>query len=62
MNGKNLPVQLGEWYAKAVLGLYQKKSSSQRGFDFFTDEGKKVEVTIHWQDQTSPKGVKLKKS
>ncbi len=62
VNGKNLPIQLGEWYAKVILGLKQIKSSSQRGFDFYTDNGKKVEVKIHWQDQTSPKGVKLKKS
>lgn len=62
INGKNIPVQLGEWYAKTILGLQQVKSSSQRGFDFYDDEGKKVEVKIHWQDVTSPKGVKLKKS
>lgn len=61
MNGKNLPIQLGEWYAKTIFGLDQKKSSSQRGFDFFIDE-KMVEVKIHWHDSTSPKGVKLKKS
>ena len=62
VNGKNLPIQLGEWYAKTILGLKQIKSSSQRGFDFFSNEGKKVEVKIQWQDVTSPKGVKLKKS
>ena len=62
VNGKNLPIQLGEWYAKSILGLYQKKSSSQRGFDFYTGDGKKVEVKTHWMDATSPKGVKLKKS
>jgi hypothetical protein len=62
VNGKNLPVQLGEWYAKTIFGLKQMKSSSQRGFDFFMDDGKKVEVKIHWQDFTSPKGVKLKKT
>lgn len=62
VNGKNLPIQLGEWYAKSILGLKQIKSSSQRGFDFFIEDGKKVEVKIHWQDVTSPKGVKLKKS
>jgi len=62
VNGKNLPIQLGEWYAKSILGLRQVKSSSQRGFDFFTDNEKKVEVKIHWHDITSPKGVKLKKS
>ncbi len=62
VNGKNLPVQLGEWYAKTIFGLHQKKSSSQRGFDFFTEEEKKAEVGIHWQDVTSPKGVKLKRS
>ena len=62
VNGKNLPVQLGEWYAKTILGLHQKKSSSQRGFDFYTGDEKKVEVKIHWQDATSPKGVKLKRS
>lgn len=62
VNGKNLPIQLGEWYGKTVFGLKQIKSSSQRGFDFFMDDGKKVEVKIHWQDVTSPKGVKLKKS
>lgn len=61
-NGKNLPIQLGEWYAKTILGLHQKKSSSQRGFDFFTNDGKKVEVKTHWQNVTSLKGVKLKKS
>lgn len=62
INGKNLPVQLGEWYAKSIFGLHQIKSSSQRGFDFIDNEGKVVEVKIHWQDVTSPKGVKLKKS
>lgn len=62
VNGKNLPVQLGEWYAKSVFGLHQKKSSSQRGFDFYTEDEKKVEVKIHWHDITSPKGVKLKRS
>lgn len=62
INGKNLPVQLGEWYAKSVFGLKQIKSSSQRGFDFYMHNGKKAEVTIHWQDITSPKGVKVKKS
>lgn len=62
VNGKNLPIQLGEWYAKAILGLHQKKSSSQRGFDFYTNDLKKVEVKTHWQDTTSLKGVKLKKS
>ncbi len=62
MNGKNLPVQLGEWYAKMIFGLRQVKSSSQRGFDFQFDDGKTVEVKIHWHDATSPKGVKIKKS
>lgn len=62
INGKNLPVQLGEWYAKIIFGLNQIKSSSQRGFDFKTDEGKVVEVKVHWHDATSPKGVKIKKS
>lgn len=62
VNGKNLPIQLGEWYAKTTLGLYQRKSSSQRGFDFYTFDDKKVEVTTHWHDETSPKGVKLKRS
>ncbi|MCO4754393.1 MAG: hypothetical protein KC478_07910 [Bacteriovoracaceae bacterium] len=62
VNGKNLPIQLGEWYSKSIFGLRQKKTSSQRGFDFFTEDEKKVEVKIHWQNTTSPKGVKLKKS
>ncbi len=62
INGKNLPVQLGEWYAKIIFGLHQMKSSSQRGFDFKTELGKTVEVKVHWHDQTSPKGVKIKKS
>lgn len=62
VNGKNLPIQLGEWYAKVIFGLKQMKSSSQRGFDFYLDDGKKVEVKVHWHDATSPKGVKLKKS
>jgi len=61
MNGKNLPIQLGEWYAKTIFGLDQQKSSSQRGFDFYIDN-KMTEVKIHWHDATSPKGVKLKKS
>tara|TARA_B100001971_G_scaffold129103_1_gene119002 strand:- start:40307 stop:41122 length:816 start_codon:yes stop_codon:yes gene_type:complete len=61
MNGKNLPIQLGEWYAKTIFGLDQKKSSSQRGFDFYFED-KKCEVKVHWHDITSPKGVKLKKS
>jgi hypothetical protein len=62
VNGKNLPIQLGEWYAKIIFGLHQIKSSSQRGFDFKMDNGKTVEVKIHWHDATSPKGVKIKKS
>jgi len=62
MNGKNLPIQLGEWYAKIIFGLHQNKSSSQRGFDFKTEKGSTVEVKVHWHDLTSPKGVKLKKS
>ena len=62
INGKNLPVQLGEWYAKIIFGLNQVKSASQRGFDFKMDNGKTVEVKIHWHDATSPKGVKIKKS
>jgi hypothetical protein len=61
VNGKNLPIQLGEWYAKSIFGLKQIKSTSQRGFDFYSND-KKVEVKIHWHDITSPKGVKLKKS
>lgn len=61
-NGKNFPVQLGEWYAKAVFGLRQNRSSSQRGFDFYTHKGQYVEVIVHWSDRSSPKGVKLKKS
>ncbi len=61
MNGKNLPIQLGEWYAKCIFGLQQIKSSSQRGFDFFRDN-KRIEIKIHWGDFSSPKGVKLRKS
>lgn len=60
-NGKKLPVQLGEWYAKCIFGLMQEKSTSQRGFDF-TLNGKTVEVKVQWGDATSPKGVKLKKA
>ncbi|MBY0515691.1 MAG: hypothetical protein K2P81_02200 [Bacteriovoracaceae bacterium] len=62
VNGKNLPVQLGEWYAKIIFGLHQIKSSSQRGFDFKTELGKTVEVKVDFHDTTSPKGVKIKKS
>jgi len=62
MNGKNLPIQLGEWYSKIIFGLHQIKSSSQRGFDFKTENGRTVEVKVHWHDSTSPKGVKIKKS
>ncbi len=61
-NGKNLPVQLGEWYAKCILGLKQIKSSSQRGFDFYTADEKRVEVITYWKDRSSPKGVKIRKS
>jgi hypothetical protein len=61
MNGKNLPVQLGEWYAKSIFGLKQHKSPSQRGFDFYIKD-KRVEVKVHWNDHSSPKGVKLRKS
>jgi hypothetical protein len=61
LNGKNLPIQLGEWYAKCIFGLLQKKSTSQRGFDFIHSD-KKVEVKVHWADTSSPKGVKLRKS
>jgi len=61
LNNKNLPVQLGEWYAKCVFGLEQLKSTSQRGFDFLL-EGKRVEIKVEWGDASSPKGVKLRKS
>lgn len=61
VNSKNLPVQLGEWYVKNIFGLKQIKSTSQRGFDFKLD-GHGVEVKVHWADQSSPKGVKIKKS
>jgi hypothetical protein len=61
-NGKNLPVQLGEWYAKCVFGLRQMKSSSQRGFDFYDSNNKRVEVVVNWSDRSSPKGIKVKKS
>ncbi|MBK24169.1 MAG: hypothetical protein CME70_09235 [Halobacteriovorax sp.] len=61
MNGKNLPVQLGEWYAKAIFGLEQRKSASQRGFDFYLED-KRIEVKVHWADISSPKGVKMRKS
>lgn len=61
INGKNLPVQLGEWYAKVIFGLKQQKSTSQRGFDFILHDTK-MEVKVYWADQSSPKGVKLKKS
>jgi len=61
LNSKNLPVQLGEWFAKSIFGLNQVKSTSQRGFDFILDD-KRVEVKVHWNDASSPKGVKIKKS
>jgi hypothetical protein len=61
MNNKNLPVQLGEWYAKAIFGLEQSKSASQRGFDFYID-GKRVEIKVEWGDKSSQKGVKVRKS
>ena len=61
INSKNLPVQLGEWYAKGIFGLHQKKSSSQRGFDFYMDDVR-VEVKAHWSEKTSHKGVKIKRS
>lgn len=61
LNGKNLPVQLGEWYAKCIFGLNQIKSSSQRGFDFYLNSDR-VEVKVEWSDQPSPKGVKIRKS
>jgi len=61
MNGKNMPTQFGEWLAKGVFGLAQKKSTSQRGFDFVLGD-KRVEIKVHHGSQSSPKGVKLKKS
>jgi hypothetical protein len=61
-NGKNFPVQLGEWFAKSIFGLKQLKSTSQRGFDFYLADGARVEIMVHWNDRSSPKGVKLKKS
>jgi len=62
LNGKNLPTQLGEWYAKCIFGLKQVKSTSQRGFDFVVADGKRVEVQVEWSDLSSPKGVKIKKT
>lgn len=61
INNKNLPVQIGEWYAKFIFGLKQVKSASQRGFDLYLDD-KRIEIKIHWSDQSSPKGVKIRKS
>ncbi|MAF77176.1 MAG: hypothetical protein CME60_03380 [Halobacteriovoraceae bacterium] len=61
LNNKNLPIQLGEWYAKCVFGLDQVKSTSQRGFDFLL-HGKRAEIKVEWGDRSSPKGVKLRKS
>ena len=61
INGKNLPVQLGEWYAKCVFGLKQKKSTSQRGFDFLLDNSR-VEVKVSWGNTSPAKGVKVKKT
>lgn len=62
LNGKNLPTQLGEWYAKCIFGLKQVKSTSQRGFDFIMADGKRVEIQVEWSDASSPKGVKIKKT
>lgn len=62
LNGKNLPTQLGEWYAKCIFGLKQVKSTSQRGFDFVAPDGRRVEVQVEWSDVSSPKGVKIKKT
>lgn len=62
LNGKNLPTQLGEWYAKCIFGLKQVKSTSQRGFDFVMEDGKRVEIQVEWSDASSPKGVKIKKT
>ncbi len=61
LNSKNLPVQLGEWFAKSIFGLKQIKSPSQRGFDFLLDD-KLVEIKVEWGDLSSLKGVKVKKS
>jgi len=61
INGKNLPVQLGEWYAKCIFGLKKKKSTSQRGFDFFAG-AERVEVKVEWGTYPSQKGVKIRKS
>jgi hypothetical protein len=57
LNNKNLPTQLGEWYAKCIFGLKQVKSTSQRGFDFVMGDGKRVEIQVEWSDVSSPKGV-----
>ncbi len=62
LNNKNLPTQLGEWYAKCIFGLKQVKSTSQRGFDFVMGDGKRVEIQVEWSDASSPKGVKIKKT
>ena len=61
INAKKLPVQVGEWYCKCIFGLVQKKSTSQRGFDFYLGN-KRVEVKIQWGNLTSPKGIKLRKT
>ena len=61
INGKNFPVQLGEWFVKNLFCLEQKKSPSQRGFDFYYDQ-EQVEVVVHWGNRPAPKGIKVKKS
>ena len=60
LNRKNIPTQLGEWYAKTIFGLVQCRSRSQRGFDFY-GKGERIEVKVEWGDVSSPKGVKIKK-
>ena len=61
LNNKNLPVQLGEWYAKSIFGIRQIKSTSQRGFDFYWGDNR-IEIKVEWGNQSSPKGVKIRKS
>jgi hypothetical protein len=61
LNNKNLPVQLGEWYGKCIFGLVQRKSTSQRGFDFYYGDHR-VEIKVEWGDASSPKGAKIRKS
>ena len=56
---KDIPLQIGEWYAKSIFGLTQCQSYCERGFKFYR-RNFIVEVKVVW-GEIPVRGVKVEK-